>query len=146
MEDVREALLQVIEGRDFTPPAELLKNVKADRACTVLPGLPYSLATNVKHTDIWNCVWLHRLEGKPKFNPFPDFPVVVPADWPQVRDEFLANLNRALEIATAEPFAHMCRKEETARKMLLQIAVHTSYHIGQMKLLKRALSPRAKED
>ena len=139
MEHVREALRQVIEGDDFDSPATLLKNIKAEAAVRVVPGFPYSLATNVAHTDIWNALWLTRLEGQPKFNPFPDFPEVSEEDWPKVRSAFLANLNRAYEIACAEPFEHSCKTDATATKLLLKIAVHTSYHLGQIKLLKRAL-------
>lgn len=139
MESIREALRQVVEGADFEPASSTLKTVKAADAVTVLPGMPYSLATNVAHADIWNRLWLARLEGKPKFNPFPDFPEVSEADWPNVRASFLENLNRAYEIACAEPFTHHCKSDESARNTLLKIGVHTAYHIGQMKLLKRAL-------
>ena len=139
LEYVREALRQIIEGDDFEPGKVLLKNVKAEAAVRVVKGLPYSLATNVAHADIWNRLWLTRLEGEKKFNPFPDFPVVSEKEWPEVRASFLQNLNRAYEIACAEPFEHHCKTDAAAVKVLLKIAVHTSYHLGQIKLLKRAL-------
>lgn len=142
MYHIREALRQVVEGEDYQSPRELLSKVKAADAVRLVPGLPYSLATNVAHADIWNRVWLASLEGNPKVNPFPDFPVISEEDWPRVRDEFLANLDRALAIARAEPFVHCCRNSESAEKKLLKIAVHSAYHIGQMTLLKRALRGR----
>jgi hypothetical protein len=143
IEHVREALRQVVEGDDFEPPSKLLKTVKADAAVRVVAGLPYSLATNVAHADIWTRLWLARVEGKPKLNPFPDFPVVKEKDWPNVRDQFVGNLQRAYDIACAEPFEHHCKNDESAVKTLLKIAVHSAYHLGQIKLLKRAL--RAKQ-
>ena|SRR2546421_4309073 len=139
MEHVQEILRQVIQGEDFESPATMLKSVKAEAATRILPGFPYSLATNVAHADIWNRLWLARLEGTPKFNPFPDFPPQSEKDWPKVRDQFLANFERAYAIACAEPFVHKCRTDAIAEKTLLKIAVHTSYHLGQIKLLKRAL-------
>jgi len=139
MEHIQEVLRQVIEGADFDSPATLLRNVKADAAVRIVPGMPYSLATNVAHCDIWNRAWLARLEGKPKFNPFPDFPVVAEKDWPKVRTQFLANLDRAYKIASAKQFKHHCKTDESAEGALIKIAVHTSYHLGQIKLLKRAL-------
>ena len=145
MEYVQEALRQVVEGDDFESAKSLLKTVKAADAVKVLRGMPYSLATNVAHADIWNRLWLARLEGKPKFNPFPDFPAVDEKDWPAVRAAFVDNLNRAHEIASAEPFVHKCKSDESARKILLKIAVHSAYHLGQIKLLKRALRGSAKK-
>lgn len=139
MQYVREALRQVVEGADFESPAALLKSVKAEAAVRVVSGLPYSLATNVAHADIWNRQWLARLEGKPKFNPFPDFPVVAAEEWAGVREAFVGNLDRAYEIACAEPFVHSCPSDATAAKTLLKIAVHSAYHLGQIKLLKRAI-------
>jgi hypothetical protein len=139
LEYVQEALRQVVNGADFEPAKSLLKTVKPEGAVRVVEGLPYSLATNVAHADIWNRVWLASLEGKRKFNPFPDFPVVKEKDWPKVRDQFIANIDRAYEIACAKPFEHHCRSDETAVRNLLKIAVHTSYHLGQIKLLKRVL-------
>ncbi len=139
MNETAEALRQLIEGDDFQTPAKLVARIKASQACKVLPGLPYSIATNVAHTDIWNQVWLNRLTGEPKFNPFPDFPVIAESDWSKVRAMFLRNLERASELATSDPFAHRCSSDEAAKKLLLKIAVHTSYHLGQIVLLKRAL-------
>lgn len=139
MEHVREALRQVVEGSDFQPASEMLKTVKAADAVRVLPLLPYSLATNVAHADIWNRVWLARLEGGEKFNPFPDFPPVEPEQWEETKQSFLRNLGRAYEIACAEPLVHKCRSDASAAKLLLTIATHTAYHVGQMRLLKRAL-------
>lgn len=136
---VQEALRQVVQGEDFQPASQLLKTVRAADATKRLPGMPYSLATNVEHADIWNRLWLGQLEGKKRFNPFPDFPVVDESEWSRTRDQFLANLERAYEIACAEPFEHRCRSDASAVKVLLKIAVHSAYHVGQMRLLKRAL-------
>jgi hypothetical protein len=141
---VREAMRQVVKGDDFEPATKLLQNVKPDAAVKVVAGLPYSLATNVAHADIWNRVWLARLEGNRRFNPFPDFPVVKEKDWVKVRDSFLKNLERAYEISCSEPFEHHCKTDDMAAKTLLKIAVHTSYHLGQFKLIKRALRSSAK--
>ena len=139
MNTIQEALRQVLEGEDFEAGLAVVKSVKAEVAVKRLPGLPYSIATNVAHTDIWNRLWLAKLEGKPRFKPFPDFPVVSKEDWPAVRGAFVQNLSRAYEIACAEPFVHSCDDDDAAHKTLLKIGVHSAYHIGQIVLLKRAL-------
>ncbi|HWD40591.1 MAG TPA: DinB family protein [Fimbriimonas sp.] len=139
MEEIREMLRQVIEGADFPGSAQILKSVKPQSACTVLPGMPYSVATNVAHTEIWNRVWLHRLQGLPKVAPFPDFPDISQDEWPAVKAAFVEGVQRAYEIACAEPWTHRCKSDESAKRLLTKIALHTSYHLGQVNLLKRAL-------
>lgn len=129
-----QALDQLISGRDFDPPAKLLANIKSDAAARVPPGAPYSIATNVAHADIWQRVWLTQLEGQPKFNPFPDFPVIPAESWPETRTQFLKNLERARELA-----AETAPDDEKRQAKLLQFAIHGAYHIGQVKLLKRLL-------
>ena len=130
-----EALNQLIEGRDFDPPGRLLSTVKPDAAVRIPPGAPYSIATNVAHADIWQCVWLAQVEGLPSLKPFPDFPSVTASEWPSVRARFLTNLARARELASTDPGV----KDEAT---LLRIAVHGAYHLGQVKLLKRMLMRR----
>lgn len=139
MQHVIEALRQLVEGADFEPPSSMLGKIKTEDAVRVLPFMPYSLATNVAHTDIWNRQWLAQLEGTPKEKPWPDFPPVAAEQWEAVRDRFLANLDRAYAIARSEPFTHRSRTDESASRALLKIAVHTSYHMGQFTLIKRAL-------
>lgn len=130
---------QAWEGADFTAPSQMLKAVKPLDAVRLLPGAPYSIATNVAHADIWQRLWLARLEGKPKFNPFPDFPAVEAQNWEAVRSSFLSNFERAYAIAASEPFTHAATDDDAARKLLLKITVHNVYHIGQVALLKRLM-------
>ena len=56
-----------------------------------------------------------------------------------IRDQFLAGLERALEVARSDPFEHKMKSDAIAIKTLLQVVVHDSYHIGQINLLKRHL-------
>lgn len=130
---MEELLRQLIEGADFDAPKRLL-NVKADVACQVLPGTPYSIATQVGHMHYWQRSWLDKIEGKPTKG-YPsvavDFPTIAPEAWTTVRDTFLADLN------TAHSYAG--REEDMVRKQLMKIALHNAYHFGQIKLLKRMI-------
>lgn len=144
---VAETLRQVIEGMDFAS-AKRLVNIKADLACATKDGFPYSIATNIWHCDYWNRLWLARLKGekRPAKNIWAeDWQVPEEKDWKQARDDFLANLNFALEIASAQPFKHSMKSDEEAIKVLNQIAVHTAYHVGQVALLKRMLKAKSKD-
>lgn len=141
MNGIAEALLQVRQGMDFAAPSKVLK-ISAERAVAKKDGWPYSIADNIAHADYWQCVWLARLMGerRPKMDPkLWDWPVVLAEQWHEVRAGFLQNLDRSLEIATANPFVHKMKTDEAAAKALLEIAIHDAYHIGQAVLLKRLL-------
>lgn len=138
-EAVAELLHQLIEGYDFAPPKRLV-NVKADVACRVPAGSPYSIATNAWHCDFWNRIWLARILGekRPPGNIYKDdFYEPTPKEWPETKARFLANILKAHELATAEPFVHAMKDDTEAVKRLCQIAVHTAYHLGQIAMIKR---------
>lgn len=127
-----EALLQVREGKDFPAPRQVLNRIKPEAACRRLPEFGYSLADYVWHADFWQRIWLARIVGKSAPSITEDWHRVEPDEWDATRASFLANLDRAVELAesTTEP-------KQVAK--LLQIAVHNAYHIGQWVLVKRAL-------
>jgi uncharacterized damage-inducible protein DinB len=138
---IAETLRQIIEGEDFNPPAKMLK-ISAKRACSIAPGAPYSIATNVWHADYWNRLWLAKLRGE-KFGSkniwADDWQVPTEKDWPETRDRFLANLTAARELALATPFSHALKSDSEALDRLHRIAAHTAYHVGQIALLKRLI-------
>jgi uncharacterized damage-inducible protein DinB len=141
---VSETLRQVIEGMDFAP-AKRLVNIKADLACAMKEGFPYSIATNIWHCDYWNRLWLARLRGekRPAKNVWAeDWHEPAAEDWPEVKASFLENLTAAHEIASAKPFTHAMKSDDDAIQVLNQIAVHTAYHVGQVALLKRMLKQK----
>jgi len=130
---------QLCNGADFDSPEKLLRTVSAEKAAQIPTGSPYSIATNVAHAEIWQRIWLTSLANTPRPNPFPDFPIIEPNDWPNVRQSFLAGLEQARQIATTEPLAHKMKSDDQAIAALSRIALHAAYHLGQVKLLKRQL-------
>lgn len=136
-----EALRQIIEGDDFSTPAGLLRSIRAEMAVAVVPGSPYSIATNVEHARIWQDLWLCRLRGEkiPRVDYGKDFPEVAPKEWPKIRSAFIEGLSEAHAIACRAPFEHGAADDATAIRTLLKIANHGAYHIGQVVLLKRLL-------
>ena len=133
------ALRQVRDGADIPPPGTLLKNVTPTRAALELPNSPYSILTNLAHADFWQTVWLNRLKGLPAKSFTEDWKTPDPEAWPELRQKFLQDLEEALRIAESEPFAHRMKSDEVAIFTLLQIAIHDSYHLGQINLLKRQI-------
>ncbi|RMG24536.1 MAG: DinB family protein [Armatimonadetes bacterium] len=133
---------QILEGKDI-PTAEGVLRVKREDAEAELPPLPYSLLVNLAHAVHWQDLWLNQLEGKPN----PPIQEVWRTDWrrpdaseyPALRKRFVEGLRRARALAGEEFASHRCESDEKAAEVLLRIAIHASYHIGQMNLLKRAL-------
>lgn len=139
---VAETLRQIIEGEDFSAPAQMLR-ISAKRACLKLDVAPYSIATNVWHCDYWNRIWLSKIEGgdfSPKNIWAEDWHSPDEANWPETRQRFLSNLNRARQLASDKPFKHRMKSDQEAIRRLHQIAAHTAYHVGQIALLKRLVA------
>lgn len=137
LETALEALIQLREGKDIPAPRQVLSRIKPEDACRVLPMFRKSIADYVWHADFWQQIWIARLSGEPARSMMEDWQSVEPADWEATRERFLANLDRAVEIARSGE--HRMKDDATANRLLLQIAIHNSYHIGQWVLIKRAL-------
>jgi len=137
MMHAHEALIQVREGRDFPPPRQVLNRVRPEDACRRVEVLGRSLAELVWHADFWQQIWLARLTGERARPITEDWYRPPPEEWNDTRERFLSNLDRA--VAIAESGEHRMRSDEIAERVLLQIAVHDAYHIGQWVLIKRAL-------
>ena len=134
-----EALRQVWEGRDFPPPKQILSRLPAEDAAKIPSGFKYSILTLVEHNNLWNGIWLGRLVDRKRPDMTKDWRVPKPSEWLEVRSQFLEGLEEAIAIAEAKPFRHKMKSDEVAIQALLQIAVHTAYHVGQFVLIKRAL-------
>lgn len=137
MMHAHEALIQVRDGRDFPPPRQILNRVNPMDACRRVPTLGRSLAELVWHTDFWQQIWLARLEGNRARPITEDWFQPEPEAWEETRERFLDNLDRA--VAIAESGQHRMKSDEIAERVLLQIAVHNAYHVGQWVQVKRAL-------
>ncbi len=142
-EAIAEAVRQMIDGEDYTPLERLIEDLSPDEAVRKPAGSPYSIATIAWHTWFWNNVWIVRIkqdagagEGFTDDGKWPD---IAAEDWPDTRDRLLESLRRTCELAaSAEPAAKTWR-EQTVGGNLLQIAIHSAYHIGQIALLRQEL-------
>ena len=136
---------QIIEGWDIPAPEGMLK-IKKDSANLQLPGLPYSIATNLAHAVLWQDFWLEKLKGGKQKSGMEqwehDFDVPEPHQWNELRSRFGAGLREAMEYCTDSEFRHSSLNDEDALETLARIAVHGSYHLGQINLLKRTLRTR----
>ncbi|MBV6491291.1 MAG: hypothetical protein KJZ62_01085 [Fimbriimonadaceae bacterium] len=133
---------QILEGWDIPTPQGLLR-IKQEDAAKQLPAHPYSALKNLAHAVFWQDLWLGQLAGQPRppseFVWQNDFRDPDPSEWPTLRRRFVEGLQEARRYCQADPPALGCDSEEKAVDLLLRIAIHASYHMGQLNLLKRAL-------
>jgi hypothetical protein len=143
-----ELLRQMVEGADFDTASAMLKSVNGQKAVLVPLNCPYSIATNIAHAEQWQRSWLNPMKGLPPFDVYKhgkDFPIIKPEEWPAVRQRFIDGLDDAYRFATSEPFAHHAKDDASAQRRLMKTALHGSYHLGQVKLLKRIISAQTKK-
>ena len=134
MNTLQEALFQVTEPIDFDSLASIIHSVTTEDACRILPGAPYSLATNLRHAVIWQEHWLAFCRGEAKAAVAGEWRAVTQDEWSSVREEFLRGQREALALS-AQPDLH-----QDVQRRLLRIAIHGGYHIGQIQLLVRLLA------
>ena len=139
---VAEIIRQIYNKTDFDSPESLLKSVTPAKAVIVPGGAPYSIGTNIAHAEQWQRRWLQQIKGEKAidiYKDLKDFPVVKESEWSAIKKMFLDGFSEAYALAHAEPFAHKCASDEAAYQKLIKIALHDSYHIGQVALLKRMI-------
>lgn len=124
------------DGQDVHRPSGVLR-ISAERACRRLENAPYSIAQNVAHAELWQRVWLAKLElTEPPKGSFIDWdwPSVSESAWAEWRARFLDGLDRAIAYAEG---TDLTPEQEF---VLNQILIHDTYHLGQCVLLKRMLA------
>lgn len=131
---------QIASGEDIPKVDNLLKRMSAETAAQTLPGWPYSILTNLAHADFWQRIWLNRIEGRPRPKFKDDWRVPAPSEFEELRASFLEGLERSRAIAKNWPVEHKMESDDKALHLLVSLAVHDAYHIGQMKLMARILS------
>jgi hypothetical protein len=152
----REVLLQLIRGKGAHVDSVSCVSVPYAVAATVPPGFPHSVAQVVEHCVFWIDYELRRIEGRPR-----PYPTHASESWPQspspgsdaAWQEALGRFREALDRMAAlvrEGPATLARgigstdQGDTApdlpvEAVLWQLVVHTSYHVGQVAQIRRAL-------
>jgi len=149
MDTAREAVAdlfrQILSGEDILRRRLLLARLKPEASAERLPDVPYSLLGNLYHAVFWHRVWLGRLTGGKRPAWKDDWKEPGPEALDALRDEFLDGLNRALAMVEAEPFEHRMESDARALHLLMSLAIHDAYHLGQIKLIKRMMATRDRQ-
>lgn len=133
---------QVLEGWDIPTPPGVLR-VKREDAARTLPGLPYSMVKNLAHAVYWQNLWLGKLRGDkspPSMEVWTnDWRDPGPEEWEGLRTSFVSGLEEARGYCGEGFCRHKCKSDEAAADTLIAIAIHASYHLGQLNVLKRSM-------
>jgi uncharacterized damage-inducible protein DinB len=150
-------LRELVYGKGaHVDPIACVEDIPAELAVQVVAGYPHSIWQIVEHMSYWMEYDLGKIAGE---NPvYPDraiesWPVhpdpAGEAQWHAATRRFGELLARLVELSEseAESLERVIRnvgpehspRQSTVRTMLWQIAVHNSYHVGQIALLRRQL-------
>lgn len=133
---------QILEGWDIPTPQGILR-LKQEDAAQEVDAFPYSFVKNLAHAVYWQDLWLKELEGAPRPPSIEvwknDWRAPAPSEYPVLRKQFIEGVKRARWFAGEGFVTHQCESDEKAIDLLLRIAIHDCYHLGQLNTLKRGL-------
>lgn len=124
---------------------DALDGLSSEQAAARLDGWPYSIAEQVAHMLFWQRHSQETIETGVERNvasAADGWPAVPEADWPQVRDEFTAALEKNRAYARDPEVLEKRfgdRKPYTIGVRLLIMSTHDSYHLGQVVMMRRVL-------
>ena len=151
------ALAELLRGKGaHADPLACVEDLSAELAARQVPGFPHSVGQLVFHINYWMNYELRRIRGeRPKYpehaaESFPASPSPVDAqDWDRLKRDFAWFLSEYAKLAQS-PAAEMQRQIESSREddkkiagtleaVLWQMVAHTSYHVGQIAMVRQAL-------
>ena len=129
-------------------PVQVLDDIEWEVAGSKPSGSPHSIFQIVNHLAFWQELFLSGLTESQMSAPataadgWPGSEAPSSADdWTTARDRFLKGHDAVLAaIESADPLSGIPAHEPTKRANVINtIAVHTSYHLGQIVMLRRQL-------
>jgi uncharacterized damage-inducible protein DinB len=163
----QRALTELLHGKGaHIDPIACIEDLSAELAQRHVPGFPHSIAQLVFHMNYWLDYEQRRIRGeRPKYpehaaESFPqESSLHDDKAWGQLRADLASLLNDYSALANSSR-AELDRQIESAREddlktagtleaVLWQMVAHTSYHTGQIAMIRRVLGawpPRAGGD
>jgi uncharacterized damage-inducible protein DinB len=153
----QQALTELLRGKGaHADPIACVEDLSAEIAGRVVAGFPHSIGQLVFHINYWMSYELRRIRGeRPKYpeHNAESFPAAAtPADaeeWDRLRRDFAWFLSEYAKLAGSSR-AELDRQIETVHEgdkkvagtleaVLWQMVAHTSYHVGQIAMMRRML-------
>jgi uncharacterized damage-inducible protein DinB len=152
-----DALIELLRGKGaHADPVACVEGLSAELAARKIAGFPHSIAHLVFHMNYWMDYDLRRIAGERP--PYPthnaeSFPSgAAPADaqeWEGLKERFAALITDSAALASSSgqelerhiEATHSSHNQRAAtlEAVLWQLAVHNSYHVGQIALLRRMM-------
>jgi uncharacterized damage-inducible protein DinB len=150
------ALTELLRGKGaHADPMACVEDVSAELAGRVVSGFPHSIGQLLFHINYWMDYELCRIRGQRPAYPehsaesFPAAASVDGREWDRMRTQFAALLAEFGALAKS-PRAELERQIEsvhegdrnvagTLEAVLWQMVAHTSYHVGQIAMMRRVL-------
>jgi uncharacterized damage-inducible protein DinB len=151
------ALIELLHGKGaHADPVACVEDVSAELAARQVNGFPHSIGQLVFHMNYWMEYDLRRIRGErppyPQHNSesFPPTPLVNSEEWDRLKKR-LALLIADFATMAELPHVELDRQIEstqpgqakiagTLEAVLWQLAVHNSYHTGQIAMIRHVLS------
>jgi hypothetical protein len=158
MNTSQRTLIELLYGEGaHANPITAVRGIPVQLAARKLEGYPYSIFQIVGHLNFWMDYELRRIKQEDPPYPGhaadswpPDAPSANEAEWKQVVSRFAASIEDLSTLAQSDPESlnrevkptHAVHNQQssTVLAVLWQTAVHNSYHIGQIVLLRRLLN------
>ena len=153
----QRALRELLHGKGaHVDPIACVEDLPAELAQRHVPGFPHSIAQLVFHMNYWLDYEHRRIRGeRPKYpeHAAESFPhesfLHDDKEWGQLRAKLASLLNEYSTLANSSR-AELDRQIESAREddlktagtleaVLWQMVAHTSYHTGQIAMIRRVL-------
>jgi uncharacterized damage-inducible protein DinB len=152
----QRAQIELLHGQAaHVDPIACVEDLPAELATRNVGGFPHSIAALVFHMNYWMNYELRRIrEERPTYpehaaESWPKNSKVAEAEWDCVRRDFawfLAEYERMAKSSAQELQRQVESMREGDKKhagsveaVLWQMAVHNSYHVGQIALIRRML-------
>jgi uncharacterized damage-inducible protein DinB len=126
-----------------TPASRALNDLSPEQAIAKLESWPHSIAEIVAHMLFWQKHDFATIETglEPEVAAGTDWPAVTEADWPRLKDEFLAALEQSRVMARdPEQLERLILNDSlTVSARMVWFTGHNAYHLGQIVILRRIM-------
>jgi uncharacterized damage-inducible protein DinB len=152
----QRALTELLRGKGaHADPLACVEDISAELAARQVAGFPHSIGQLVFHINYWMDYELRRIRGeRPKYpvhssESFPRTSALDSAEWDRLRARMTSLLGEFAALAKSSP-QELQREIEsvhdgdknvagTLEAVLWQMVAHTSYHVGQIAMIRRVL-------
>lgn len=141
--DRKELLLSPLA---YMPPSRLLAGLEPAESARVIPGATHSIVEILAHLVFWQAWFLDRCAGDARpmvARASEGWPAASAETWLTLREQFLADLQRAAEWPGDGPVAPAIEApgmaHYTISEALTHLAVHNAHHLGQVVTMRQVL-------